>query len=71
MVIVKSSDKMIRLIKEDLKKIFLSGNAITNSNSLSPFSLTKSGDLYLFKLSKLIYSLDPTFVAKSPLKTLY
>ena len=67
-VIVNNNDRIIKLIKDDLKKSFLSGKAITNSNSLSPFSLTNNGDLYLFKFSRLVYSFEPTFVAKSPLK---
>ena len=53
----------MRLIKDDLRKSFLSGNAITNSNSLLPSSLTNNGDLYLLSPSKLEYPSDPILVA--------
>jgi len=51
---VKSNESKIKVVKDDLKKIFLSGNAITNSNSLLPFSFTNKGDLYFLKPSKLV-----------------
>ena len=51
---VKSNESKIRVVKDDLKNIFLSGKAITNSNSLSPFSFTNKGDLYFLSPSKLV-----------------
>ena len=50
--VASSVDKRIKLVREDLKYCFLSGNAITNSKSLSPFSFTNNGDLYFFKPSR-------------------